>query len=56
MEREDVAFYQRIREAYLRLAEQEPQRIKIIDASRPLADVQTSIAHYLVGLWANELG
>ena len=56
MEREDVAFYQRIREAYLRLAEQEPQRIKIIDASRPLADVQTRIAHYLVGLWANELG
>ena len=50
MEREALAFYQRIREAYLRLAEQEPQRIKIIDASRPLADVQTRIAHYLVGL------
>ncbi len=50
MEREALAFYQRIREAYLRLAEQEPQRIKIIDASLPLADVQTSIAHYLDGL------
>ncbi len=42
-EREHVAFFERVRAAYLQLADSEPERFRIIDASRPLADVQRQI-------------
>lgn len=52
MEREQRAFYEAVRTAYLRLAEQQP-RIRVVDASRPLADVQVDIRRiigdYLAG-------
>jgi dTMP kinase len=38
-EREDAAFFGRVRSAYLRIAADEPERIKLIDASRPRDDV-----------------
>ena len=43
-EREQRPFFERVRAAYLSLAAAEPQRIKVIDAALPLADVQTQIA------------
>lgn len=43
MDNEERAFYQRVREAYLRLAEAHPTRIAVIDASQPLATVQAEI-------------
>jgi dTMP kinase len=39
LEAESEAFYYRVREAYLNLAKQEPRRIRIIDAGKPLAQV-----------------
>ena len=51
METEDLKFHERVRMAYLQLAEQNPMRIKIIDASRPLDEVQASIAHHLTSLF-----
>jgi dTMP kinase len=50
METETLAFHQRVREAYLQLAGNFPQRIKIIDAARPLAEVQAAIADHLTVL------
>jgi dTMP kinase len=38
-EREDLAFHERLREGYLRLAALHPQRIFVIDATQPLAAV-----------------
>ncbi|MGB0473413.1 MAG: dTMP kinase [Porticoccaceae bacterium] len=40
-------FFNRVRQAYLRMAENNPQRYKIIDASLPLDDVQQQIADNL---------
>jgi dTMP kinase len=42
-EREQRPFFERVRATYLSLAAAEPQRIKVIDAALPLADVQTQI-------------
>jgi dTMP kinase len=42
-----LAFYERVRRAYLQLAGHFPQRIKIIDASRPLEEVQAALADHL---------
>ncbi len=38
-EQEDIAFHQRVREGYLKLAAKDPQRWLIIDATLPLAQV-----------------
>jgi dTMP kinase len=42
-EAETAAFFERIRAAYLELAGSEPARLRIIDAGRPLTDVQAQV-------------
>jgi dTMP kinase len=42
-EREQRPFFERVRATYLSLAAQYPQRIKIVDAALPLAQVQSQI-------------
>ncbi len=42
-ESEALAFFQRVRQAYLDIAGRDPERVKIIDASRPLAEVQAQV-------------
>lgn len=46
-EREQRPFFTRVRDAYLALAAQEPERIKVIDAAQPLEEVQRAIAAHL---------
>jgi dTMP kinase len=46
-ELEARSFFQRVRLAYLEIAEREPQRVKVIDASVPLPQVQKQIAQAL---------
>lgn len=43
-EAEAQAFFERVRAAYLELARREPHRIRVIDASVPLEDVQRQVA------------
>jgi dTMP kinase len=43
-EGEGADFFRRVREAYLTLARREPERVRPIDAARPLAEVQEQIA------------
>lgn len=43
-EREDRAFFRRVRETYLELAQRAPNRIRIIDAQPPLPDVKTCLS------------
>jgi dTMP kinase len=43
LEIEKTDFYARVREGYLALAESEPERFAIIDASLPLDQVQAAI-------------
>jgi len=46
-EREDVAFFERIRQAYLFMAQARPERYRVIDAGQPLAAVQAQIDQVL---------
>jgi dTMP kinase len=50
LEKETTAFFSRVREGYLALAQAEPGRIRVIDADRPLALVQAAIASELDSL------
>ncbi|MFN2475713.1 MAG: dTMP kinase [Chthoniobacterales bacterium] len=43
MEQEPVEFYERVCVAYRALAEREPQRIRLVDASRPVDEMAASI-------------
>jgi dTMP kinase len=49
-EREDAAFFERVRRCYLDLAKAAPRRIRIIDASGDLETVRKSIQKALEGL------
>ena len=46
-EQEREAFFERVRQSYLELARREPERIRLIDANRPLDEVQHSVARTL---------
>ena len=46
-EQEAQAFFERVRASYLEQARLEPSRYRVIDASRPLQEVQDQIAHAL---------
>ena len=46
-EREDIAFFQRIRQGYLDIAAEQPQRVTIVDASRSLATVSAAICQVI---------
>jgi dTMP kinase len=43
-EAEPAQFFERVREAYLELAMREPERIRVIDAARPLPQVEQQVA------------
>ena len=43
-EMESNLFFERVRQAYLQRAGQFPQRIRVVDGSRPLAEVKTAVA------------
>ena len=42
-EKEKHDFFERVRRAYLQIAERDPQRVKVVDASVPLEQVQQQI-------------
>ena len=46
-ERESLSFFERVRAAYLELAETDPTRIKVIDASQPIANVEAQLRSIL---------
>lgn len=46
-EQEQAAFFSRVREAYLRIAAQSPQRVRVVDAGRPLEQVRRQVGHIL---------
>lgn len=49
-EQESGEFFRRVRQAYLELAAREPGRIRLIDAARPLGEVQEDIRQALAAL------
>lgn len=53
-EREDEAFFARVRAGYLEIARREPRRVRIVDASGPLGTVQQRIEAVLVETLSHE--
>ncbi len=51
---EDQAFMQRVRQGFLDQAQQQPQRIKIVDANQPIAEVTEQIKRHLQDLLVAE--
>ncbi|MBX3650746.1 MAG: dTMP kinase [Burkholderiales bacterium] len=47
-EREQAAFFERVRAAYLRRATEHPQRIRIIDAARSVAEIQSELQNIIL--------
>ena len=50
-EQERSEFFERVRACYLAIAEREPERVKVVDASRPLEEVQSQLAGVLEAFW-----
>lgn len=50
-DREGLAFHRKVREAYLDLARQEPERFSVIDAERPEDLVEAEILQHVHILW-----
>ncbi len=46
-EREKQAFYERVRAAYLRRAAEHPRRIRVIDASRTISEIQLELENII---------
>jgi dTMP kinase len=53
MEQEPDEFYNRVRAAYRELAAREPNRIVLIDGSRPADDIENEIWEFLCGRFPN---
>ncbi len=49
IESEPLAFHERVREQFRQLAREEPDRIKVVDATQPVAAVSNEIWHYIQG-------
>ena len=49
-EREDRAFFERVRAAYLELARAEPARVRVIDATKSLAEIRKALEQHLADL------
>jgi len=49
-EREQQEFFERVRQRYLLAAAKEPERIRVIDAARPIAGVQAQLRAVLTSL------
>ena len=49
-EREANAFFERVRGAYLERARDDPRRFRVIDSTRPLAEVRADLAAHLASL------
>lgn len=48
-ESETVNFFERVRQEYLQLAQAEPERVRVINADRPLEPIQQDITEILAG-------
>ncbi|MCK8617457.1 dTMP kinase [Fructobacillus sp. M158] len=51
MDKEDVLFHQKVRATYLDLARENPERIKVVDASQSKADVLKDVKAIIAEYW-----
>ncbi|MBN2311359.1 MAG: dTMP kinase [Candidatus Hydrogenedentes bacterium] len=49
LEREPLAFHERVRQGFLQIAQREPGRVKVVDGSASIPDVAEAIQHLVDG-------
>jgi dTMP kinase len=54
MEQQPAEFYHAVRDGYLQLARREPERIRVIDASTSVTEIEAAIWSYVELLIENE--
>ena len=50
MENSGREFFERVREGYIEISKQEPQRVKLLQGNSPIKDIQRKISDYVQGL------
>lgn len=55
MEQEGTIFHQKVCQGYLEIAKNEPERIKIIDANKPIEEVWEQVLPYIRNITKNKL-
>lgn len=55
LEREDLSFHEKVREGYLRIAAREPGRVVLVDASRPLGEVEAEVSRNIAACLSVQL-
>ncbi|WP_198555374.1 dTMP kinase [Kangiella profundi] len=54
-EEEKIGFFEQVRNGYLQIAEQEPERVKVVDASGSLEEVQQQIKQVLIQFYEQQV-
>lgn len=54
MDRENAAFYGRVRQSYLKIADAEPERFRVIDANGSTSEIQTRVVEIVTEFLENE--
>lgn len=54
-EEEKIEFFEQVRQGYLQIADQEPQRVKVVDASGSLETVQQQIEQVLIQFYQQQV-
>ncbi|WP_417446475.1 dTMP kinase [Kangiella sp.] len=54
-EEEKVEFFEQVRDGYLQIAQQEPERVKIVDARGSLEEVQQQIEQVLINFYQQQV-
>ena len=52
MEQEDISFYERVRAGYIELQKKEPERMKLVDASGDVSEVEARVNHIVTDFLA----
>jgi dTMP kinase len=53
MDQETTDFYERVRAAYLKIAEKEPERFRVIDASGSIEEVHAKVSEIVKDFLGN---
>ncbi len=53
MDKENTAFYERVRESYLQIAASEPERFRVIDAEGSTSEIQTRVVEIVAEFLSN---
>jgi dTMP kinase len=55
LESEPVEFHRRVRDGFLRIAQREPNRVKVVDGTQPIDEVYAAIWNHVAALLSDSM-